>query len=195
MVLLIQKVNSAVHKPLLLHICPCLHIFLFVWLISIRTWKFKIHRLYKGMHCKEITPKPPAQSLSRVNTFVSFHTHECNITIQAAHTHISLFPERKHGIYLYLLLSIVQLLSRVWLLETPWTAACQDPLSSITYRKWLKFKSVESVMPPNHLILCHPLLLLRSIFPIMLYIFLTWYFRSQLCQYLLQFSYSVPFPR
>ena len=171
MVLLIQKVTSAVHKPLELHICPRLHIFLFVWLISILTWKFKIHRIYKGMHCNEMTPKPPAQSLSRLNTLVLFHTHECNmcyilyIIIQTAYTHISLFPERQHRIYLYLLLSIVQLLSRVWLFETPWTAACQDPLSSITYRKWLKLKTVESLMPSNHLILCHPLLLLPSVFP------------------------------
>ena len=59
----------------------------------------------------------------------------------------------------------VQLLSRVWLFETPWTAACQDPLSSITYQKWLKLKSIESLMPSNHLILCHPLLLLPSVFP------------------------------
>jgi len=171
MVLLIQKVNSAVHKWLELHICPWLHIFLFAWLISILTWKFKIHRLYKGMHCKEMTPKPPAQSLSRVNTLVLFHTHECNmcyilhITIQTAYAHISLFPERQHRISLYLLLSVVQLLSCVWLFATPWTAACQDSLSSITYRKWLKLKSVESLMPSNHLILCHPLLLLPSIFP------------------------------
>ena len=42
---------------------------------------------------------------------------------------------------------------------TPWTAACQASLS-IT-----KFMSIESVMPSNHLILCHPLLLLPSIFP------------------------------
>ena len=173
MVLLIQKVNSAVHKSLVLHICPWLHIFLFVCLISILTWKFKLHRLYKGMHCKEITPKPPAQSLSRVNTFVLLHTHECNmcyilyIIIQTAYTHISLFPERQHRIYLYLLLSIVQLLSRVWLFETPWTVACQDPLSSITYQKWLKFMPIESGMPSNHLILCCPLLLLPSIFPSM----------------------------
>ena len=49
--------------------------------------------------------------------------------------------------------SSVQLLSHVRLLETPWTAACQVSLS------------IESVMPSKHLILCHPLLLLPSIFP------------------------------
>ena len=48
---------------------------------------------------------------------------------------------------------------------TPWTAVCQAPLSSTISWSLLKFTSIESVMPSNHLILCHPLLLLPSIFP------------------------------
>ena len=48
---------------------------------------------------------------------------------------------------------------------TPWTAACQAPLSSTISQSLLKFVSIESVMLSNHLILCHPLLLLPSIFP------------------------------
>ena len=49
---------------------------------------------------------------------------------------------------------------------TPWTAAwCQAPLSSIISQSLLKFMSIESVMVSNHLILCHPLLLMPSIFP------------------------------
>ena len=59
----------------------------------------------------------------------------------------------------------VQLLSHVWLLETPWTAARQLPLSSTISQSLLKFMPTESVMLSNHLILCHPLLLLSSIFP------------------------------
>ena len=47
----------------------------------------------------------------------------------------------------------------------PWTAACQAPLSSIISRSLLKLMSIELRMPPNHLILCRPLLLLPSIFP------------------------------
>ena len=47
---------------------------------------------------------------------------------------------------------------------TPWTAACQDSLSITNSRSLLKLMSIESVMPSNHLILCHPLLL-PSIFP------------------------------
>ena len=63
--------------------------------------------------------------------------------------------------------SSVQSLSRVRLFATPWTAACQASLS-ITY-PWSPPKpmSIELVMPSNHLILCHPLLLLLSIFPSM----------------------------
>ena len=57
---------------------------------------------------------------------------------------------------------VVQLLSHAWLFETPWTAARQ---ASLFFTILLKLKSMESVMPSNHLILCHPLLLLSSIFP------------------------------
>ena len=48
---------------------------------------------------------------------------------------------------------------------TPWTAACQASLSCTNSRNLLKLMPIESVMPSNHLILCHPLLLLPSIFP------------------------------
>ena len=61
--------------------------------------------------------------------------------------------------------SSVQSLSRVWLFATPWTAACQASLSIINSRSPSKPMSIVSVMPSNHLIFCHPLLLLPSIFP------------------------------
>ena len=61
--------------------------------------------------------------------------------------------------------SSVQLLSPVWLFVTPWTAACQASLSMTNSRSLAKLMCIESVMPSNHLILCHPLLLLPSIFP------------------------------
>ena len=60
--------------------------------------------------------------------------------------------------------SVAQLLSHVWLFVTPWTAALQASLSIIS-RSLLKLMSTESVMPSNHLILCHSLLLLPSVFP------------------------------
>ena len=55
--------------------------------------------------------------------------------------------------------------SCVWLFATPWTAACQASLSITSSQSSPKLMSTESVMPSNHLILCHPLLLLPSIFP------------------------------
>ena len=59
---------------------------------------------------------------------------------------------------------IVQSLNRVQLFTTPWTAACQAFLSFTISWSLLKLMSIESVMPSNHLILCHPLIL-SSIFP------------------------------
>ena len=61
--------------------------------------------------------------------------------------------------------SSVQLLSRVQLFVTPWTAAFQASLSITNSWSLLKLMSIESVMPSNHLILCCPLLLPPSIFP------------------------------
>ena len=72
-------------------------------------------------------------------------------------------------IYLYVCvlshLSSVHSLSHVRLFMTPWTAACQASLSVTNSRSLLKLMSIELVIPSNHLILCHPLLLLPSIFP------------------------------
>ena len=59
---------------------------------------------------------------------------------------------------------IVQSLSRVWLFATPCTVARQASLSFTNSQSLLKFMSIESVTPSNHLILCWPLLLLPSIF-------------------------------
>ena len=67
-----------------------------------------------------------------------------------------------HRILLY---QSVQSLSCVRLFSTPWTAARQASLSISNSRSSLKLMSIESVMPSNHLILCHLLLLLPSIFP------------------------------
>ena len=61
--------------------------------------------------------------------------------------------------------SAVQSLSRVQLFGTPWTAAHQASLSITNSQSLRKLMSFELVMPSNHLILCHPLLLLPPIFP------------------------------
>ena len=59
----------------------------------------------------------------------------------------------------------VQPLSRVRLFVIPWTAACQASMSITNSWSLLRILSIETVMPSNHLILCHPLPLLPSIFP------------------------------
>ena len=59
----------------------------------------------------------------------------------------------------------VQSLNHVRLFATPWTAACQASMSITNSRSSPKFRSIESVMPSIHLILCRPLLLPPSIFP------------------------------
>ena len=61
-------------------------------------------------------------------------------------------------------ISVVELLSHIWLFVTPWTATCQASLSFTISWSLLKLTSIELVMPSNHLILCRPLLL-PSIFP------------------------------
>ena len=68
-------------------------------------------------------------------------------------------------VYLYVYVCSVQLLSYVLLFATPWTAACQASLSITNFWSLPKLMSIELVMPSNHLILCHPLLLLPLIFP------------------------------
>ena len=65
----------------------------------------------------------------------------------------------------YFLLSLVQSLSRVLLFTTPRTATCWASLSINNSWSLPELMSIKSVMPSNHLILCHPLLLLSSIFP------------------------------
>ena len=62
-------------------------------------------------------------------------------------------------------LGSVQSLIRVRHSATPWTTACQASLSITNSQSLLKLMSIESVMPSNHLILCHPLLLPPSVFP------------------------------
>ena len=58
---------------------------------------------------------------------------------------------------------LIHSLGSIWLFVIPWTVACQD--ATAIFWSLLKFMSIESVMLSNHLILCHPLLLLPSIFP------------------------------
>ena len=63
------------------------------------------------------------------------------------------------------LVQSVQLLNHVRLFASPWSAACRASLSITNFWSLLKFSSIRSVIPSNHLILCRPLFLLPSIFP------------------------------
>ena len=80
-------------------------------------------------------------------------------------------PHAQHRVLLtfvvdvQLLVSSVQSPSHVQLFVSPWPAACRAYLSITNSQSLLKLMSIESVMPSKHLILCHPLLLLPSIFP------------------------------
>ena len=65
-----------------------------------------------------------------------------------------LLPDK--AIKLSFVFVIIQSLSLVWLIVTPWTAVKQAPLSSTVSWSLLKFTSIESVMPSNHPMLCHP---------------------------------------
>ena len=69
------------------------------------------------------------------------------------------------NILIYMGFSSVQSLSQVQLFVTPWTAACQASLSFTTSKCLLGIMSIESEVPPNHLILCHPFFFLPSVFP------------------------------
>ena len=69
------------------------------------------------------------------------------------------------GISTKVVIVVVQSLSCVQIFLAPWTAACQASLFFTLSQSWLKLMSIKSVMPSNHLILCHPLLLLLSFFP------------------------------
>ena len=87
--------------------------------------------------------------------------------------------------FFFFTFSSVQSLSRVWFLATPRTAAHQASLSISNSLSLLKLMSIESVMPSNHLTLCHPLLLLPSIFT-SIRVFANW---SVLC--IMRFSFSI----
>ena len=74
-------------------------------------------------------------------------------------------PQMFSSLTFYLQFGSVQLLSRVRLFATPWTAACQASLAFTISQSFFKLMSIELVMPSNHLILCRPLLLPPSVFP------------------------------
>ena len=107
--------------------------------------------------------------------FLSFSTFHSLLSFENCHfllhqvpgsTNPPVLPIHFHvGMHVFLSAAVVQSLSRVRLFSTPWTVAHQASLSITTSQSLLKLMSIELVMPSSHLILCHPLLLLPSIFP------------------------------
>ena len=81
------------------------------------------------------------------------------------HQYITLFYMFLCKDTLFIYFSSIQSLSHVWLIATPWTAACQASLSITNIQSLPKPMSIKLVMPSSHLILCHPLLLLPPIPP------------------------------
>ena len=83
-----------------------------------------------------------------------------------------------YSLYIFLCISWVQSLSRVWLFVTPWMAARQASLSITNSWSLLKLMSIQSVMSSNHLILCCPLLLLPQSFSASGSFTMSWFFIS-----------------
>ena len=105
----------------------------------------------------------PLSHILRISTWV-FNKLCWHKTKTLRHTHQPSPPGSPDGSSI-LHVASVQSLSRVRLFVTPWTAAHQASLSISNSQSLLRFMSIESVMPSSHLILCHPFLLLPSIFP------------------------------
>ena len=75
------------------------------------------------------------------------------------------WPHFKEAAHCSLIFSLVQPISHVQLFAKPCTAACQASMSITNSQSLPKLMSIELVTPSNYLILCHPLLLLPSVFP------------------------------
>ena len=89
-----------------------------------------------------------------------------NISIVSIYVCVCIYIHIYIYIYIYIkFVVVVQSLNHVWLFVTPWTEACQASLSFTISQSLFKLMSIKLVMPYNHLILCHPLLLLPSVFP------------------------------
>ena len=110
-----------------------------------------------SLHCESTLS--PENSWQTREVVINLYT--CKIVIRLPHQRRG-FASRIVGDNR---ISSVQLLSRICFFATPWTAARQASLSITNSQSLLKLMSIELVMPQNHLILCHPLLLLSSIFP------------------------------
>ena len=120
----------------------------------IHTWRPSLNSWSNQHFC----PSPTAWGCSQLPCSTWF-VITAFITVWHIHTYIHTHT------YTYTCIHISQSLSCIQFFETPWTAACQASPSVTVSRSLLKLMSIESVMPPNHLILYCYLFLLPSIFP------------------------------
>ena len=123
-----------------------------------------IHHLYLFFFLTHL----PFPLLTLLLLFFKVFSHFFPLATIFFYTLLSLFPHGRPSSCDtgWRLLIVVQLLSHVQLFVIPWTAACQASLSfTISWSLLKLILSIESVMLSNHLILCHPLLLLPSISP------------------------------
>ena len=127
------------------------------WSVSYQTIAKRSELIQEKMSSNTEHGKKSLDSREQELTYSLARTlSQVNWTCDLQYTH-SRFRFRKEG--------SVQLLRRVWLFVTRWTAAHQASLSITDSQSWLKLMSIELVMPSNNLILCRPFLLLPTIFP------------------------------
>ena len=139
------------------HVCLCVPslfscVRLFATLWTVACWaplsmRFSRQEYWSGLSCPSPGDLPNSGIKSASLTSPAF---------LYVYTYISILMEY--------IIAVVQWLSHVQLFATPWTAACQASLPFTISQSLLKLKSIESVMPTNHLVFCCPLLLLPSIF-------------------------------
>ena len=112
--------------------------------------------MYKGSNFS--TSSPTLLSVSFVD---HGHSNGCEVISHCGFCSYLLFSGAEH-LFTYLFSSVTQSCLTI---AAPWTAACQASLSITKSWSLLKLMCIELVMPSNHLILCHPLLLPPSLFP------------------------------
>ena len=110
--------------------------------------------------CNHMDCGPPGSSLHGV-----FQARILEWVAISSPTWYFWYRDQTHIFYVSLTVNSVQSLNCVWVFVTPWIAACQASLSITNSWSVLKLMSIVSVITSNYLILCHPLLLLSSIFP------------------------------
>ena len=143
-----ERLSNQYMANIFIYVCVCLLIYIYLlayYINIICIFIYLPNHMARGISVPQpgTEPMPPAVKVQSPN-----HWATRKFTAKAAYQSSS-----------------VQSLSHVQLLVTPWTPAGQASLSITNSWNSLKLMSIELVMPSKHLILCHPLLLLPSVFP------------------------------